>query len=104
MNQLNIENYDKISTKELILFAILSVSKKKEKCSFPRLLEECFALFPKSFFLSGYSMWPDSRKLDRPLRALRQKKLVLDDISLTKAGEKKALEVEVFLNQKRLKI
>jgi len=102
------ELYKKISLNELILFSIYSVTMKKEKCAFERLIKECFVLFPASFSFSGISKWPDSRKLDRSLRTLRNKRLISGDpktvFSLTKLGRKTAEEVAKTFRQRKLKL
>ncbi len=91
---------------DLIIFGILNVEQKKEKCTFERLVKECFNLFPKSFGLAKYSKWPDTRKLDRPLRTLRQKKLVIGSpnsfFTLTEQGKNEAIIIEKILFQKKL--
>ena len=66
--------YKRVSINNLILFGIYSVIDTKKKCSFGILTQKCFNLFPQIFFLSQCSKWPDTRKLDRPLRTLRRKK------------------------------
>ncbi len=98
--------YKTASITDLILFGIHSVNFKKEKCTFERLQKECFELFPKVFSFSEHSNWPDSRKLDRPLRTLRNKNLVEGNpkttFSLTKKGKKRALETREKLKQGKL--
>lgn len=98
--------YEEIGIAGLILFSIHSLELKKEGCTFERLVKESFSFFPKAFNFPEYTQWPDSRKLDRPLRGLRQKKLISGDpktfFSLTKKGEKEALEIEKRLKQKRI--
>ncbi len=124
------EIYQKISMSDLILFAIASVLENKEVCTFERLVKECFSFFPKSFNLfpaqkgrrleraslsAGGSLntiggqdpkWPDSRKIDRPLRTLRSKKLISGGpkrfFFLTKTGKKRAEEISKKFRQKRL--
>jgi hypothetical protein len=91
-----------------ILFSIYSVTPGREKCDFERLIKECFTLFPEDFSFSKYPKWPDARKLDRPLRALRQRKMIEGDpqtfFSLTKAGQKLAEEIsKAFLQRKLFK-
>lgn len=90
----------------LILFGIYSVIEKKEKCTFEKLVKECFNLFPKTFSFPRHSRWPDSRKLDRPLRTLRKRKLIIGNpkksFSLTKLGKKIAEEVIKTFRQKKL--
>lgn len=100
--------YEKVSIGGLILFSILAVSEKGEKCIFERLVKECFSLFPKSFSFSKFSKWPDSRKLDSSLRYLRSKKLIIGDpktfFSLTSSGKKTAEEIVKIFRQRKLKI
>ena len=118
------ELYKNRSINSLILFSIYSViegdenksssspfavaRENKEKCTFERLAKECFSLFPKAFSFSRYREWPDSRKLDRPLRSLRRKKLISGDpknyFSLTKLGKQIAGEMVKTLSQARLKL
>jgi len=96
----------KTSVIDIILFCIHSIVLNNEKCSFERLIKECFTLFPDTLKLKRYPIWPDSRKLDRPLRTLRNEKLVIGDLKtyfiLTKEGEKKAAEIEKTLRQGKL--
>ena len=91
------ELYKKVSINDLILFGIFSVAETSKKCSFETLAHKCFTLFPKVFVLQKYPKWPDTRKLDRPLRALRNEKMIIGDpktfFTLTKKGKKRALEV-----------
>lgn len=100
------ELYKKIKITNLILFSINSVIEKIEKCTFERLIKECFTLFPRAFRFSHYSQWPDSRKLDRPLRLLRNRKLISGNpktsFFLTKAGKKMAEETARNFRQKKL--
>jgi len=101
------ELYKGKSVNDLILFAIHSINNKRQKCTFEKLIKECFTLFPRAFSFSKYKKWPDSRKLDRPLRALRNKKMITGDpktyFSLTKNGEKSAEEIVRTLKQTKLK-
>jgi hypothetical protein len=91
---------------ELILFCIHSVISGNEKCTFERLVKESFTLFPKSIEFTRYPVWPDSRKLDRPLRFLRKERLIIGDpksfFILTQEGEKRALEISKMLKQGKL--
>ena len=100
--------YKKVSLNNLILFSIYSITAKKERCSFERLIKECFALFPRSFSFSEILKWPDSRKLDRSLRTLRRNKLLVGDpktfFSLTKLGKKMAEEIAKIFRQRKLKL
>jgi hypothetical protein len=94
------------SVNDLILFCIHSIILNSEQCSFERLVKECFSLFPETLRFPRYPIWPDSRKLDRPLRALRNEKLIIGDpktiFMLTREGEKKAAEVAKTLRQGKL--
>lgn len=95
-----------ISANDLILFSIHSVVLNNEKCSFDRLVKECFVLFPDAVKFLRYPVWPDSRKLDRPLRALRKEKLIIGDpksfFMLTDEGVKRAVQVDKSLRQGKL--
>ena len=99
-------NFSKASVNDLILFCIHSVVSGNEQCSFERLVKECFTLFPDTLKFPRYPIWPDSRKLDRPLRALRNGKLIVGDpktyFILTETGEEKATLVAKILRQGKL--
>jgi len=94
------------SINDLILFCIHSIVLNNEECSFERLVKECFTLFPETLSFTRYPIWPDSRKLDRPLRALRNERMIIGDpktiFMLTKDGEKKAEEIARSLRQGKL--
>jgi len=98
--------FDKTSINDLILFSIYSVIVNNEICSFERLLKECFTLFPEAFGFARYPLWPDSRRLDRPLRSLRDGKLIKGDpkteFFLTKEGKEKAQQIAKILRQGKL--
>ena len=114
--------YKKAKITDLILFGINSViegdedksssspfataRENKEKCTFERLIKECFTLFPESFSFSKYPQWPDSLKLDRQLRTLRKRKLITGDpktsFSVTKLGKKIGLETAKTFRQRKL--
>lgn len=95
-----------ISANDLILFSIHSVILNNEQCSFDRLVKECFILFPDAVKFLRYPIWPDSRKLDRPLRALRKEKLIIGDpksyFKLTDGGVKRAVQIDKVLRQGKL--
>jgi hypothetical protein len=101
-----IKNKNDFSVNDLILFCIHSIVSNGEQCSFERLVKECFTLFPETLKFSRYPIWPDSRKLDRPLRALRSEKLIIGDsktyFMLTKLGEEKSAAVSKILRQGKL--
>jgi len=96
-----VEIYGKIEMQNLIIFAIYSVLKNGETCTFERLVAECFQKFPKVFGFKRYSRWPDSLKFDRPLRTLREKSLIVggarSHFELTEFGKKIAKETESIL-------
>lgn len=98
MSQFTENIYLKFPSDQLITFAILSVKRNKDECTFERLVKECFTLFPKSFGFYRYPDWPDSLKLDRPLRDLRLKRFISGSnqtrFDLTTLGEKYAIEIE----------
>ena len=99
--------YRKTSINNLILYSMYLLSARKRKCCFEDLLKECFSLFPKVFCLKNIPKWPDSRKLDRPLRTLRTKKLIKggpECFTLTKKGEILASEIALKFKQKTLKL
>jgi len=91
---------------DLILFCILNIQEKREKATFERLVKECFTSFPKIFGLAKYPKWPDTRKLDRPLRILRERKLVEGDpktfFILTHQGSKQAQDFTKTFCQEKL--
>jgi hypothetical protein len=95
-----------ISANDLILFSIHSVILNNEKCSFDRLVKECFVLFPDAVKFLRYPIWPDSRKLDRPLRALRNERLIIGDpksfFIITDEGMKRLAQIDKTLRQGKL--
>ena len=105
MQNKNIKNPN-ISVNDLILFCIHSVILNNEQCSFERLVKECFIFFPDMIKFTRYPIWPDSRKLDRPLRALRDGGLIIGNpksyFILTKEGEEKAVIIAKSLRQGKL--
>ena len=102
------EAYRRVSVNNLILFSVYLAAGNKNKCGFEKLVSQSFVLFPKVFSFPGILKWPDSRKLDRPLRTLRKKKLIVGDpktfFSLTKAGKKAAEEIAKTFRQEKLKL
>ena len=98
--------YKRTSINDLILFCINSLNSKKDKCTFEKLIKECYDFFPQAFGFQSLKKWPDSRKLDRPLRTLRKRKLIKGNpkalFSLTNLGKKKAEEVSKTFGQRKL--
>lgn len=97
--------YSKAKIKDLILVALFEC---KEEVSFEDLLMKCFSLFPGKFSLDGYDENPDSRRLGRPLRLLREDGFVEgnpeDGFYLTGTGEKRASRSSEVLRQSRLDV
>jgi hypothetical protein len=95
------EVYGKTGMNNLIIFGIYSVIKNGETCTYERLVAECFSKFPKVFGFRRYQQWPDSLKLDRSLRTLREKGLIIGSIrghfELTKFGTEIAKEIGSIL-------
>jgi hypothetical protein len=83
---------NRLTQEELILLSFHHILQKEKKCSYNELVKTCFVLFPKVFALSEYPKWPDSLKLARSLRKLREKRLIKGSpatfYSLTVLGEK----------------
>ena len=100
--------YENEPINDLIIFGIYNVLENDRKCVFERLVKECFTLFPRAFCFDSYRDWPDSRRLDRPLRWLRKEKIVVGDpkttFTLTKLGKEKAIIIEKRLRQKKLNL
>ena len=65
------------SLEDMILICIDNVIKTNKKCSFGNLVKECFLKYPKYFSLNDVPEYPDSLKLDRPLREMRQKGIII---------------------------
>jgi len=102
----NKQTYEGKPANSLILLGIFSVAEASKKCTFERLVAECFSLSPKTFSFNAYPHWPDARKLDRPLRALRDDGLVSGDpktqFELTKQGRVLAEEIARTFRQAKL--
>lgn len=63
-----------LTTTEIVLLSLDSVLRRtKKKCTFGELVKECFRAHPAMFALTDVPKWPDTLKLDRPLRTLREK-------------------------------
>ena len=100
-----ISNMEGGSINDLIIYCLNNAAKGRG-VSFERLVKECFSAFPKVFGLSQYAKWPDSRKLDRPLRTLRKRGLVAGHpqiaFTLTASGRERALEISKIIHQQKL--
>ena len=95
----------KISINDLIILGVYLLEKEKRQCDFESLIEKCFKLSPELISFKK-NKWPDSRKIDRPLRDLRKNNLIKINseflFSLTKKGTKEALEIIKILYQGKL--
>ena len=95
----------RISINDLIILGIYLLEKEEKQCDFELLIEKCFKLSPKLISFKKHR-WPDSRKIDRPLRDLRKNNLIKINsellFSLTKKGIKEALEIIKILYQGKL--
>ncbi|MBD3207859.1 MAG: hypothetical protein GF370_00165 [Candidatus Nealsonbacteria bacterium] len=100
------ELYKRASINDLILFALFVLEEEEKEASFERLTKKCFQLFPKVFALSDQQKWPDTRKLDRPLRALRNYGFITGSpqsiFKLTQKGKKRALKITEDFRQGKL--
>ena len=100
------EIYKKVNRNDLILVSLFRLESSGQKPNFEKLLKQCFDIFPQRFGLSGYHHLPDSRKLDRPLRTLRARKMIKgnprESFSLSVAGRKRAFQVINLFRQKKL--
>lgn len=81
------------SLEDLILIGMDAVVKKKNKCSYGDLINELFSKHPRLFSIADYPKWPDTLKLDRPLRSLRSDRLITGSpvtfYSLTPLGKER---------------
>ena len=95
----------KITINDLILLGIYIIEKENRICDFESLIDECFQLSPRLISFQNHN-WPDSRKIDRPLRNLRKNKFIQINsdlnISLTKKGRGKSSEIIKILYQGKL--
>jgi hypothetical protein len=100
---INEDAYARATTEDLILVGIYLVSEAEETCTFERLVSECFSRFPNVFAFRRYPQWPDSLKLDRPLRRLRENGLIVGSVrrhfALTEFGKVAAVQALQSLHQ-----
>ncbi|MCJ7804242.1 hypothetical protein MUP35_00705 [Patescibacteria group bacterium] len=86
------------SLEELILLGIQNTIEKKKKCSYGDLINELFSKYPGIFSIADYLKWPDTLKLDRPLRSLRSDRLITGSpitfYSLTPLGQEKTRQLK----------
>lgn len=85
---------------DLILIVLYESLNRGERCGFSRLVINSFQKFPDDFALAEYRSYPDSLKLDRPLRELRGKGLISGSpvtyYYLTPLGKRLAEKLESF--------
>lgn len=100
------QQYISISINKLIILGLSFVLTKKKECNFKDLVEKCFQLFPKTFQFDDHTEWPDTKKLDRPIRALRRQGFLMGDsktkLTLTSKGKKIANSLSEAFTQKKL--
>lgn len=97
--------YGIVPLEHLIVFSAHCIIKRKEICTFERLVKECFTLFPKTFAFYRYPKWPDSLRLDRPLRKARERGWIKGSprgsFVLTSFGKRLALKTSARLSGKK---
>jgi hypothetical protein len=97
-----------LSIEKKVLRSIEVSLKTNGKCTFTQLVKEAFILYPNDFSLSDYPQWPDTLKLDRPLRKLREDGLIsgstASEFLLTTKGEKAISEIKSFEAKSQLMI
>ena len=103
--------YSQMDINSLLLICIDNIITNSDDCTFERLVYECFTSYPKVFSLFRYPQWPDSNKLDRPLRKLRERGLIVGSpkmgFLLTEDGKhqvatvRKALERQIKIKPTR---
>ena len=71
------EVYENIDLDSLVTYAVWSIQQNGEACTFERLVEECFRLFPNKFSMFGYPQWPDAARINKSwLRCRTDKGLI----------------------------
>ncbi len=96
-------SYMRADIHSLIMICIDNIVTNNEDCTFERLVYECFTNFPKIFSLFRYPQWPDSNKLDRPLRKLRERGLIVGSpkvgFLLTEDGKHQVVTIKKALDR-----
>jgi hypothetical protein len=91
---------------DLIMIVLYESLGRGEKCSFGKIVVNSFHKFPDDFSLTEYKSYPDSLKLDRPLRELREKGLIsgspITYYFLTPLGKKVAEKLAAIENPKNI--
>lgn len=86
------------SLEELILLGMQELIEKKKKCSYGDLIHKLFSKYPGIFSIADYPKWPDTLKLDRPLRSLRSDRLITGSpitfYSLTLLGQERIRQLK----------
>ena len=95
---------ENIGVENSMLFVMFSLDKKEVQ--FEELVKGCFDYFPQTFSLKRYRKWPDSKKIDWNLRALKKQKMIIGDpsskFSLSSKGRKLAHDISKAVRQKKL--
>jgi len=88
------------SLENIILLAIYNLKQKNQLPTFEEITAEVFTKFPDIFSFKKYPQWPDSDKVSRPLRYLREKGYITGlpstHYTITTVGEQKLDEVKNF--------
>jgi hypothetical protein len=96
-------SYMRADIHSLIIISIDNIVTNNEDCTFERLVYECFTNFPKIFSLFRYPQWPDSNKLDRPLRKLRERGFIVGSpkvgFLLTEDGRHRVVSIKKSLER-----
>jgi len=87
-----------VSIDELLTYCVWKILKRKEQCTFERLVVECFVTFPKHFSLKGYPQYPDSARINKSwLRCRTDRGWITGSVklsfSLSPAGESVAKRI-----------
>lgn len=97
---------DTISIEKKVLMSIDMALKTHGKCTFSELVKQAFTMYPDDFVLAGYKKWPDSVKLDRPLRKLRHDGFITGGASseflLTQKGVDQIEEIKNISSKEQL--
>lgn len=80
-----------LNLEHIILISLKKLSQTDKKASFGKLVVKAFKLFPQQIALSDFPQYPDSLKLDRSIRTLRNENLISGSpttyFRLTKNGD-----------------
>ncbi len=105
VKELKIKIGEETTIHDLLILSISILNKNNKRANFENILKKCFNLSPEIISFEENN-WPDARKIDRPLRGLRNKKLLKKNenncFELTKKGKKRSSETIKSLYQGKL--